>query len=304
MQSIPFAPFPIPVMLRMASPLRGLGFKISKAFPYLDMQLKQANMGISAIEYCSVMLFTSIFYLIIIALILPMLLRNFLFNSHNIVGIQVPEYLMLGVTISVIIATIIFFNTSMYPGVLVKKKIRKIERNLTYALRTMLMEIKSGVSLFDAMNMVAIGNYGELSKEFKKAVDEINIGAPQEDVLQKLTENNPSPHLRKAIWQIVNGMRAGGDINEVLGETVESLNREQKIEITRYGSSLRVLSLVYLMMGVIIPALGLTFLIVLGSFPKVKMEEINFWILLAVVTIGQFMLMGVIKSKRPNLMGS
>ena len=83
-----------------------------------------------------------------------------------------------------------------------------------------------------------------------------------------------------------------------------SMTRQQEIEIQKYGGSLRVFSLIYLMIGVIIPALGATFLIVLGSFPKIEIGEIAFWGLLGFVAVAQFMLLGMIKSKRPNLMGS
>jgi hypothetical protein len=64
------------------------------------------------------------------------------------------------------------------------------------------------------------------------------------------------------------------------------------------------LSLVYMMLGVIIPALGLTFLVILASFPQIKLEEIVFWVMLGGIIILQFMYLGIIKSKRPTLLGA
>ena len=97
-------------------------------------------------------------------------------------------------------------------------------------------------------------------------------------------------------------MRAGADVSDVLAESVASMTREQQIEIQKYGNSLKVLSLVYLMMGVIIPALGLTFLIVIGSFPKMNISEMLFWAMLGALVLAEFMFVGLMKSKRPNLM--
>ena len=63
------------------------------------------------------------------------------------------------------------------------------------------------------------------------------------------------------------------------------------------------LSLIYMMMGVIMPAMGLTLLIVMSSFPQIKIVNEMFWGLLAAVIIMQFMYLGFLKSKRPNLLG-
>ena len=80
--------------------------------------------------------------------------------------------------------------------------------------------------------------------------------------------------------------------------------KEESIEIRKYGADLRLLSLIYMMLGVIIPALGLTFLIVLSSFPQISIPQPTFWMLMIGVLVGQFMFLGIIKSKRPNLMES
>jgi len=57
------------------------------------------------------------------------------------------------------------------------------------------------------------------------------------------------------------------------------------------------------MLGVIVPSLGITFLIVLSSFPQMQLGEILFWMLLGFVMVGEFMYLGILKSKTPNLMG-
>ena len=86
----------------------------------------------------------------------------------------------------------------------------------------MLIEIKSGVNLFDSMQVIANSSYGSLSTEFKKAIDEINTGTTYSEALQKMATNNPSRYFRKAIWQMVDGMKAGGDVTNIIKETVKS----------------------------------------------------------------------------------
>ena len=63
------------------------------------------------------------------------------------------------------------------------------------------------------------------------------------------------------------------------------------------------LAMGYLLMAVILPALAVTFMIVLGSFPSIKVGENTFIGLLFIVTVFQIMYLGIMKSKRPNLIG-
>ncbi len=291
-------------MKRITAPIIGLGYRVSKWFPYLELELQQAGIDADAEEYSAIMVFNFAFYFLTFAVLGSALLSKFVTRTHLVAGVAIPESVILAITIGLVISFLIFIQMSMYPKIKTKKKIRAIELNILYALRTMLVQIKSGVNLFDSLSMIADGDFGQLSKEFKKAVDEINTGMSEEAALQKIATENPSPYLRKAIWQIINGLKAGADVADVLNESVSSMTRQQEIEIQKYGGSLRVFSLIYLMIGVIIPALGATFLIVLGSFPKIEIGEMAFWALLGFVGVAQFMLLGMIKSKRPNLMGA
>ena len=293
---IPFAPFPFPVLKKMSRPFTGIGVRASKAFPYLSLHLEQANINLSEKEYSTIMVFLTASYFLFFFLLLSAVFYKAIGHS----GIE--QVLLLSLTVSLALAFLVFIQVSMYPIILIKKKVRDIERNLVFALRTMLVQLKSGVSLFNCLNVIATGNYGMLSQEFKKAVDEINTGTTDDAALQKLATKNPSPFLRKALWQVVNGMRAGAEVGDVLSETVASMIKQQSIEINRYGAKLRLLSLFYMMIGVIIPSLGITFLMVLSSFPQVILTENLFWTLFGVIILFEFMFLGLVKSQRPNLL--
>ncbi len=292
MMTIPFSPFPFKLLEKLSNPLVGLGSKLRKNFPYLELDLEQAGLGIEAKRYIAITVFLSLFYFAFCAVFFTIILSRF-----------AKDFVLLGLTLSLVFSFMIFMQISLYPKILVKRKIRDLDRNLIFALRTMLVQIKSGVSLFDSMKVVSKGNYGTVSSEFERAIEEIGTGTMQEEALEKLAANNPSTYFRKALWQIVNGMKAGADVSTVLTESVNSIVREQKVAIASFGAKLRLLSLGYMLVGVIVPALGLTFLIVLGTFPQIKITELFFWILLGATAIMELMYLGIIKSNRPNLLG-
>lgn len=288
---IPFSFFPEKTMKKIAQHFLGIGSIISKAMPSLEMHLKQVDLDYSAEEYAGIAFFTSLFYFALISLLASLLLNKFIGNGW-----------LLGIVIGMLASFLVLIQITLYPNLLLKKRVRELEQNLAPALRTMLIQIKSGIPLFQALKIVSKEEYGILSKEFGKTVKEINAGKRQEDALQEMAAKNPSPALRKAVWQIVNGLKGGAETSSVLRETVNTLNMEERTQIRKYGSDLRLLSLMYMMIGVIIPTLGLTLLIVIGSFPKIQLGNNILWILLAIVVIMNFMYVGMIKSKRPSLM--
>ncbi len=258
----------------------------------LKLQLRQAEIELDDIEYMSIVVFSSLFMFIIV------------FSMIFILGIIVAQPLT-AFLISICISGILFFVTFVYlrayPKLLIKKRVADIERNLIFALRHLYVQIKSGVSLFDAMVSVSKSSYGLISKEFKRIVKEVNAGKPVGECLEDLALKNPSVYFRRSIWQISNGMKAGSDLGNILNNIINHISAEQKIEIRKYGSKLSPLTVVYMMIAIIIPSLGITFLIVLSTFSGISISEKIFLFILGFLTLFQFMFLGLIKSRRPNI---
>lgn len=291
--NMPLNVLPMPLLRWASKHLLGFGTQFGKIMPLNDADMKKAEIPMSAKEYSTMSLVIVIFYFVFFGFLFFVMAFR-IFSQLEI---------LLPIGVSLIFSVMVLIQLITFPIIRVTKKVRDLDRNLVFALRTILVQLRSGVSLFDSMKVVAEGNYGTVSKEFKRAVDQISTGTIQEVALERIAEYNPSIYFRRAIWQIVNGMRAGADITVVLGESVDTLTEAQSIQIRNYESQMKVLSLVYMMLGVIVPALGITFLIVLSSFPQIQITELYFWLLLIGVGVAQFMYMGIVKSKRPTLLG-
>jgi len=292
-EMIPFNILPIRVIKSFSQRFYGMGVNLSKFFPDLKLELSQAELSYTEKEYGAIIVAMAVIYFLIGLIVATLFSIRFF-----------PDIIIFtGVMGGIGLGLFIMIQVAFYPKVKGKQKIREIERNLIFALRTMTVEIKSGVSLFDSLNIIAQGDYGALSTEFKKAVQEIETGTMEEVALERIARYNPSVFFRRSIWQIINGMKAGADVSDVMEELVQTMLREEKLQITKYGNSMKLLSLMYMMLGVIIPSLGVTFLIVLSSFPQMQLGELLFWLLLIFMAIGEFLYLGILKSKTPNLMG-
>jgi len=296
MIKLPYTFLPPPAIAKGSKPFFKLAKKILPMFPFLGLSLRQANIKERSEEYLAMCMFASLMFFIFIDLVLTFMLFAF----------KVENYLIVGLIISLIFSVFVFLQQVLYSKMLSGKKIRGIEQNLLPALQNFLVQLNSGVPIFNILTNIASGDYGELSKEFDKAVRDINAGRSQIDALEEMASDNPSILFRRAVWQIVNGMKAGAEMRNVMAEIINSLGEQQLIQIQNYGSQLSPLAMFYMLAAVIVPSLSVTFVIVLSSFMSLSpaLTKTILWALLGLVIFMQIMFLGVIKSRRPNLLSS
>ena len=176
-----------------------------------------------------------------------------------------------------------------------------IEKNLIFALRHMLVELRSGISLYDSLTSLGNANYGSLSDEFKKVTKMISMGVSENKALEEVMLKNPSNNFRRAMWQITNAMEAGYNVGNTIEELVKDFSAEQRTAIKMYGAQLNSLALVYMIFAIILPSIGVCFLIILSFFSGFPINQGILILVMIVVAIFQFMFIGIIKTKRPKV---
>lgn len=287
---IPFVPFPLKTAIREAKVFERLGIVISKSKPSLKLDLFQAEIDMLPKVYASIVALTTIFYFSVMT---PVIF---------LVGLLVkgqPDF-FLPLTVGGIFSLFVFSYLMRYPKFVALRRIKKLDKDLLDSLQHILIEIKSGVPLFNSLIGVTEG-YGEVSDEFKIVVKEINAGISEIKALERASLRNPSLHFRRSLWQITNAMKAGSNVASALEAIVDTLTQEQIIGIRRYGQELSPFTLMYMLIAVIMPTLGITFLIILSSFAGIVFPDSMFPLILLVLAIFQYFYMGVIKTKRPAL---
>jgi pilus assembly protein TadC len=294
-KSMPFSFIPEPLMERISFRFYGLGNALSAMFPAAKANIYQSKIGYNPTQYFARSLIIFLSYALLFWIVLSVIALS--------ARMPIARGVVIALFFALVLASLIFFNLITYPKLIVERRTRDIERNWVYALRTLLVQVKSGLGLFEGMNVIVQGDYGAVSTELRKAVDEINTGTSESVALEKVAEANPSLLFKRSIWQVINGMEAGISVEDVLASVVQNMIEEEKSAIRKYGSSLGLFSLLYVMLGVIIPALGITFMIVLSTFPQLKVTETLFWLFLGVIVLAQFLYIGFIKSVRPSILG-
>ena len=288
MFTVPFSILPPALLRSVSTPFMAVSKPFGMMMPSLQIDLERIDVKVDALRYIAMCLASVFIQFILIAVML-----------------SIVASILIGITSSFFLALFVFFMQLKYPSVKSYKRIRKIDADVLGALRAVMIQLDAGVPLFDAMVIVSRQNFGEVSKEFQKVVKQISSGVPQTTALEELALKNPSPYFRRGIWQIMNGMKQGADINPVIQSVVKDLSKEQIIQIEKYGAQLSPLAMFYMMGAVILPALGTTFVIILSGFLNLEetLIKIVLWGMLAFIVFFQLMFSGTIKTRRPSLLG-
>lgn len=292
MKRVPLVPFPLDKAKKISRIFIGIGESASKFFPSLDWDLDQAKMEMEPREWVAIAIFSAGFYFVMLFGLMMVITRAARVMPTQGFGVS----LLVGLSIS----GAAFFYILMYPKLLAKKKIKSVDENLPHALHHLLIQIRSGVPLFNCLVSISHGDYGRLSKEIERTVDEINTGKSEIAALEALARDNPSLYLRRVLWQVVNALKSGADVGSTIKQIVDNLAVEQTMAIKKYGAQLNPIAMLYMVFCVIMPTLGITFLLALGSFVGLSFNmEYMLLGILGFLVMFQFMLIGMIKSKRP-----
>ena len=260
----------------------------------LQQYLSKIDLEITESEYLSICYGSSVFSFIIF----------YALSSTILVLTKVSLPFLFSFGIAFIFALFVLFSQIIYPKVFDSRRVRNVEKNLIPALEDILVQLNSGIPLFNILINIASSDYGPLSDEFKRAVKKINSGFPQIEVLEELSERNSSNFFKRTLWQISNGMRAGSDISIVIEESIKTLTEEQLLQIQNYGNKLNPLIMFYMVISVIIPALSIAFLTIISSMAGLP-ESLTTMLFISVfvfVMIVQIMFLGIIRSTRPSLL--
>lgn len=289
---IPILPMPLDKARSISRRFISIGESLSGMFPSLELELEQADLDFEPREWMALAFLGLIFYF--------STLFGLIFVVTIAAKIEIIRSLLVSLSVGVVMGFMSFLYLAMYPKLTVKKKVNEVERNLPHALHHLLIEIRSGIPLYNSLVSISGGKYGRLSQEVSKVVNEINTGKSEIAALEMMAKRNPSLYFRRVLWQIINAMKSGADIGSTISNIVDNLGIEQRTLIKKYGSQLNPLSLMYMIFAVIFPTLGITFLLVVSSFLGIGFDVQ--WLLLGILAflfIFQFMMIGLIKSRRP-----
>lgn len=197
-----------------------------------------------------------------------------------------------------IIFVVIFFYFMQLPAYKIRLKEKDIEREIVYACRFLMIELDSGVPLYNAMTNVT-KSYKTIGKAFRDIIEDIDLGSTIESAIENAITLTSSQDFRKVLWQVLNSLKTGAEVSLSLNAVVEQITREQIIKVSEYGRKLNPIAMFYMMIAVILPSLGITMIIVLSSFLAFELSLFTLLLIAAALGFIQFMFIAMIRTSRP-----
>ena len=212
----------------------------------------------------------------------------------NVFQVSLWYALLIGVGFFFIMRSFFLYQ----PDVVIKQKEQDINRELVFATRFLMIEIRSGVSLFDAMRNI-VENYDAIGRQFSDILNLVNLGTSLEDAIEQVSERTPSMALRKVLWQVLNSLKTGADIGSSLDAAVVQITREQMIEVSEYGRKLNPIAMFYMILAVILPSIGISIAVLVSNFLALPLDLVSLLALSGFLAFMQFMFLQMIKGMRP-----
>ncbi len=285
---VPLLPMSMKTAVRLSRPLQGIGRKLVGLKPSLKAELVQIDAGVEPEEYMSVTILSTAYSFVLMLLVL------YLISLSIRSPMDWTSYCL-----ALLFAGFIGWQTLSYPSLLLRRKVGEINRDLLFALRHMLIQVKSGIPLYTSFVSISEAEYGVISKEFRITAAEINAGVSQSEALEHMAMRNPSTYLRRAIWQINNAVKTGADIGETLEELVQEFTADEITRLRKFGKELSPWTLMYMLLTVVFPTMGISLFLVLGSFAAIKISNFTLTAAIVLFVVFQVFFIKFIKNKRP-----
>ena len=219
-----------------------------KANPSLKLRLKKAGLSQTPFQYIHQTLFMTLFSYIAVAVIV------FLFFKKNLLLLILFEFL------SLFLIPIIYSFWLSYVDVQIRKYARDLDGDLLFISEYFLVSLESGLPLGNA-----IERFSRLKrpggKFFKTVYTEFQTGKDLETALNDASVYSPSDSLRILLKRLHDSLTIGVDLKVVLENYIKESSDKKIVEIKGYSKKLNPIIMMYLLIGIVLPSLGITFFI-------------------------------------------
>ncbi len=264
----------------------------------LELSMREQNIKGTPYAFIQRIMYISIGIAVAMAIVVTVL-----FYELTLLDTAVTVSPLIGVMLGLVAAIagymVIFNNLILYPVKKARNSGKEIEKDVLFAARDMIIAMRSGMPLYNAIVTVSTG-YGTASREFGKIVETVQLGTPIENAIDSVCLKTKSPTFNRIMLQSSTSIKAGADVIGALQEAIDEVSQERVIELRRYGQRLNALAMFYMLFGIIFPSMGIAVATIMTTF--ISIITINNTTL-AMVFVGivllQFIFLNMIRSARP-----
>jgi len=203
--------------------------------------------------------------------------RQYIKNIRN-AGIDVPpnkyhnSLVIFALILTVVVSTLLFFfGVSMWlsPGVFVfimvflyfrisikaADRIKNMEEVFPDVISLMASNLRAGITIDRAFLLAAKPEFFPLDQEILKTGKDITTGQDIIYALKKMGERIDSEKISKVVLLIISGLKAGGNISDLLEQTSSNMKKKEVLEKKSRSTILMYVIFIFFAVGVGAPVL-------------------------------------------------
>lgn len=221
-----------------------------KKNPKLKLKLKQAGSKQSPHQYMHQTLTMTIMSILLFGILIFMIFKD-----------EIIIMLLAEVAFLLVGTPILFKFWVGYVDVQIRKYGRQLDGDLLFVSEYFLVTLESGLPLGNAIQRISkLDRPG--GKFFKRVYTDFKTGKDLEKALDDAALYSASEPLKVLLKRLKDSLSIGVDLKQVLNNFVEESSDKKILEIKAYSKKLNPIVMLYLLLGIVVPSLGVTFLII------------------------------------------
>ena len=137
-----------------------------------------------------------------------------------------------GFILAPILSTIYFMlYENLFLDLRLRARKKKLEDEAIYFLEVLTLTIESGRNLKNALDITCENVDSELSKEFRKTLDEVSLGKSMSEALDNMKKRIPSDTINNTVLNIRESFIYGNNILESLYNQIDYLREQQILDV-------------------------------------------------------------------------
>ncbi len=210
-----------------------------------------------------------------------------------------PMQVFVALFTSIFISIFTLLALLKYPQYLAFERTAELERDVATGLKTIHLCLAGGNSFESALQTASTG-HGELSREISKMLREIRSGTPAPAALRELSDFD-SLLLKRAASQLAFEYEHGGNGEGLSAIADEALARQQTLA-KEHSGRLAFLTVVFVAVSAVIPALFSAYVTVAGSFLEIPFSPQQIMLAFVIVfPLADALLLYFMRASAPKL---
>ena len=131
------------------------------------------------------------------------------------------------------IISLIYFGLfeNIFLDLKINSRRKKLEEEAIYFLEVLSLTIESGRNLKNALDITCSNIDGELSKEFRKTLDEVKLGKSMSEALENMKKRIPSDTINNTLLNLKESFIYGNSVLKSLYDQIDYLREQQILDV-------------------------------------------------------------------------